>query len=324
MPLLSLVPRPVLWTAVLFTCSSLTNAGPLYITIQGYIPTLTGTTEKLVNGPSGTISDTPSTQTSSNIPFSGQFVLDSARLGLVTPDSSIGPLALRSFTDNDPVAPVNGSIGVDTEEWISGMLSLGGTIGATLPFNRQVVAQTPAGADVLQPFNGFERVEYMDGRDNLPETGDEFGFAVQHGYTYTLNGPYTPGQEVGVGEFSFVSLGIVSTFDFNLPGVIHFFGPGAPSSFIWADPVPGGCVGSDCDDGFFTAPSRSFFSYSVDQAFAVDPAAGIFEFDTTTFSGSLIFTQVDASPVAAPEPASAALLLLAAGLWVRRALRRES
>ena len=324
MTLRSLFQRSVVRTALLLTSAAVANAGSLYITFQGYIPTLTVNTDKLARGPSGIISDTPTTQTLSNVPFSGQFVLDSDRLGLVTLDPLFAPFALRSFTDTDPIGPINGVLGVDTDEWISGMLSLGGTVGVTLPFNRQLAGQAPGGAFVFEPFNGKEYVEYMDGRDNLTEpglmfeSGDVFGFAVQHAYSYAVNGPYTVGQEVGVGESSSLSMRILSSASLNPFAVIHFFGPGAPTSLSWADPVPGTCTGSDCNDGFYTGGSESFFSQSIERTFAIDPQTQTFEFDTAGFSGALLFTEVQASVVPTPEPRTAASLLLVAGVCVFR------
>lgn len=315
---------------LLLTAAPAARADQLVVSFEGIIPSLTVTTEAVVSGQSGTISDVRNSQTFLNIPFSGQFILDSGRIALATPDSSFAPFLLRSFTDTDPTNVDLSNTGVETEEWLKGSLSLQGGVGKTLAFDRQLIAQTPPGGSTFFAFSGKEQVQYMDGRDNssqpgLAETGDAFGLTLSNSYAWVvLNGPYAAGQQVGAEDISFLSLLILSSATNNPPGIVHFFGPGAPSSFLWVDPVPGTCSGADCNDGYYSVSSP--FSKFTEQTIAVDPAAGTFEFDSESISGGMIFSRVALTTV--PEPASLTLLLLIVGFYaahqVRARLNRPS
>jgi hypothetical protein len=61
------------------------------------------------------------------------------------------------------------------------------------------------------------------------------------------------------------------------------------------------------------------FSKFTEQTIAVDPAAGIFEFDSESISGGMIFSRVALTTV--PEPASLTLLLLIVGFYAAHQAR---
>jgi len=292
------------------------QAGPLLFTFEGTLPVLNVTTivTTSVTGVGSTTVTTPSV--SLNVPVSGSMTFDSDVWALVGPPFS-PTFPLRQFTVTDPSGPFGGT-GVETPELIRGTLDVAGV--GTLRFDRSLVDALPKPfADF--PYQGTTTMSYMDGTEGLNvgpfEFGDAFLAAFSSGFGWFDVTASAPGDVFLRSETSSINIGVVSQYT-NSFVLQNLFPAGPPVAFSFVDPVPGDCSQpADCADGLFSF--GSFFAFSALGTVTADGGIGI---DRTVTAPSIVVNRAQLQAVAAPEPASLALLALGAAMGIAR--RRQA
>jgi len=248
------------------------------------------------------------------VPVSGTIEFDGGRWSLTGPP--LDPFfPFRQFTDQDP-ASQNGQsdIDIDTEEWIRVTTAIGGPLGQTVTFNRDLATSAPAGSLVSVPFNGQQSIGYLEGSEYPSFTGgDVFSIGVTNNFAYFPPGFFTgfaPGDTTFASDFSTFSLAIATGFTPS-GDAVNLFGPGAPFSFDWLDTTPGLC-GPNCDQAFTLFGHLSHFAAIGTFTGGADVAFT----DTQQYEGDVVFSRVTLQPV--PEPSTLTLLAIGGAAWVRR------
>jgi len=302
--------RRVLLSTILTSVAAVpAQAGPLLFTFEGTIPTLNKTTTVFTFTAGGTTTvSTPSVML--NVPVSGSFTFDSdvwTRVGApFTPDFPV-----REFTVTDP-ANAAPALGVETPELIRGSLEVGGGVG-TLNFDRSLIGTLPSGATVTSPYFGSTTMRYLDGSEGLNvgpfEFFDSVSFAYFNSFAWAdfTGPPSSPGDVVFRSEGASISLLLNSGYNSSFE-LQNLFPAGPPLAFLFNDPVPGSCgTSADCADGL--GSFGNFFAFSGITTLTADGAIGV---DTSVTAERMIVNRAELRAVAAPEPASLALLSLGA------------
>jgi hypothetical protein len=261
-----------------------------------------------------------------NVPVTGQFLFDADVWTQTSLDPSHLPFPFHALEVIDPASGGGLDPGVTTTEFVRAAIMLGAGLNVPLEFNRDMLASMPAGSNVLVPFQSTQRLAYFEGSEMLAvppfntEFGDVFDLIIRNFLEYvtpTVSNPAL-GEVVGFIDSNALSLQIESNS--GPGGPLGFFGPGAPLSFSWLDPNPGYCS-PNCD-GFATV--SGFFNHGVERSTYL--GNNTFQFESTTYSGPLIFSRVDLQPAAVPEPATLSLLGLGliGGAVRRRRRAREA
>jgi hypothetical protein len=303
--------------AALAVSSGPADAGPLLVSIQGFLPTLTVTQQTILLTPDDRTPLPPLTQTLTNVPFTAQFTFDSARWALATQDPA-GLPGFQQLIDVDPPAPLTSfqDPGISTDEWLRGSLTLGLPTPQTLALDRDFITNRPANAQTIVGFNGAEGIGYLDGN---AAAGDWFQLFTSGAFGYGLDqAPPAPTDPFELFQSWSFGMSVLQGPD---PGgsFVDLFGPGAPTSFVWDDPTPITCAtGTDC------LPQGTAFGqlqFETDLVFLDAP--GLAHGDVMQYAGNLLFTHVTLEPLPDPVPEPATLATAGVGLMAMLAARRR-
>lgn len=314
--------------AILLSAGS-SSAGPILVgTFAGIAPEvkITTTTEEFVTG--GSLGPVTSTQTLTNVAFTGTVRFDSSKYDLATLLSP-GSFPYKQYREVDGSTFVP-PLGIETTEWIRSTVTFGGPAGTTLTFDRDLTTAATAGSTPYVPYEGTQEITYLEGSETLAvpslgfETGDVFGFQIANNFGFFTPDAFSPTLSPGIyayGEGSFISLMIQSNFTLGPPfSIINLFGPGPPMAFSWTDATPATCA-TLCDENFTVL--GAFTHFTTTSAFL---GGDRFVLDSTLYQASaLLFTEMTLAPevTAVPEPATLTLLGLGAAVGGLRRLRRS-
>jgi hypothetical protein len=293
----------------------LVAAAPLLVSIQGFLPTLTVTTQDAVFQNGDTTQLPVTTQTFANVPFSAQFTFDSGRWALATP----APLVLDGFhqlRDNDPSdTGVSHDPGFSTEEWLRGSMTLGLPTPQTFALDRDFAAAMPANAVTAGGFNGSQTIGYLDGAVDTPALGDAaadwFQLVTVGNFGYTIDLPAIDPDHpfAAFQDWTFIMSLLQGPPDAQ-GRAVSLFGPGPPTAFVWDDPTP-----IPCTSLFDCLPQGTVngqFQYSSGAAFFSAP--GFSSSEITQYTGALLLTHVSMEPQPEPVPEPGTLAMTGVGL----------
>jgi hypothetical protein len=204
-----------------------TDAEPLRLSVEGFLPTVTVTQQTTLLGAENTPLP-PVVQTFTNVAFAGTFTFDSDRWALATPDPTVAP-GFQRLIDVDPADPLATltDSGITTEEWLRGSMTLTLPVPQTVAFDRDFVNNRPAGAQTIVGFNGFQEIAYQNSSPSLPfnvfdlDTSGSFGYIVD---------PAPGDPSVPFGQFESWSFPMFLMQGPAADGTfVDLFGPGAPT-----------------------------------------------------------------------------------------------